>query len=137
MLLGGDDVLEGHTGHEGSSQGVVDLVLEGGVEVTVLVHLELSAGLVVELVLHSESGGDDLGAPVEGELRADSLGVVGNVVHEEEELAELESLGVRRLVLEAEVGLVAETPVETEVVLVEVAGVGVNVELATDSEVRA
>lgn len=137
VLLGSNDGLERHAGHEGRGDLVVDLVLEHGVEVAVLVDLELAAGLAIELVRHTELGLDGLGGPVEGELAADGLGGGGGVVHVEEELAELEGFLVHGLVLEAEVGLIGEDPVEAEVVLLEVGGVGVEVELAADGEVRA
>lgn len=82
MLLSSDDAGQRETGHDGSSHVVVDLVLEHGVEVAILVHLELAGGLVVELVRHTESGLNSLGGPVEGELGANNLGLVSDVVHE-------------------------------------------------------
>lgn len=132
MLLGCDDGLEGDAGHEGSGDLVVDLVLEDCVEVAVLVDLELSASLSVEPVCDTELCLNSLGGIVECELATDGLGSGGGVVHVEEELANLEGLLVSGLVLEAKVGLASKEPVHAEVVLLEVGGVGVQVELAAE-----
>jgi len=137
VLLGGNDSLEGDASNESGCDLIVDLVSEHCVEVAILVHLELSCGVSVESVGNTELGLDALGDPVEGELAANSLAGVGRMVHVEEELSELESLLVGGLVLEANVGLVSEDPVKAEVVLLEVGGVGVKVELATEGEVLA
>lgn len=120
MLLSSDDVGQRETSHDGSSHAVVELVLEHGLEVAILVYLELAGGLIVELVRHTESCLNSLSSPVEGELGANNLRVVGDVVHEYLEFAELEVLLVLEgLVLESNEG-VASQPREAEVVLLDV-----------------
>lgn len=131
-----DDGPEAEATGEGGGDAVVELVLEEGVHVAIVVYLHLARGLVVELVGQAEGGLAGLGLVVECELGADGLGGASGVVHIDKELAELHSLGIGRLVLQAEDGASSRAPVEAEVVLLEGRGLRVEDEVATERGAR-
>ena len=63
-LIALDDGLETEGSHEVSSEGLVVLVLKDGVNVGILIDLELAVGGVIELVSDSKLGINFLGGPV-------------------------------------------------------------------------
>lgn len=77
-----------------------------------------------------------LGLVVECELGAHGLVAVSGVVHIDKELAKLHSLGVGRLVLQAENRASSGAPVEAEIVLLKSGGLRVEHEVTTKSGVR-
>jgi len=85
-------------------------VLEHGINLTVLVNLELAAGGIVELLCDANLGSSLLGGPVVDELSANSLAGRCDMVDVNPELAELQGAG--SLVLDAEVGALSSVPVE-------------------------
>lgn len=107
-------------------------MLEEDINVASFVYLELALGIVVEAMGEAERGVGCLCLVVESELSADGLVGVGGVVHVNDELSELDSLGVGRLVLEAKIGSSGGAPVDTEVVLLEGRTSRVEHEVSTD-----
>lgn len=72
-LIALDNALEAEGTDKVGSEGLVVLVLDDGVNVGVLINLELAVGGIVELVGDGELSVDLLAGPVVGELRSDGL----------------------------------------------------------------
>lgn len=88
-------------------------MLEDGIDLTVLINLELAGSGIVELLLDTDLGRSLLGGLVVGELSANNLAGRCGMVEENPELAELHGAG--SLVLDAKVGALSSVPVEAPV----------------------
>ena len=88
-------------------------MLEDGIDLTVLINLELAGSGIIELLRDTDLGRGLFGGPVVGELSANNLAGRCGMVEENPELAELHGAG--SLVLDAEVGALSSVPVEAPV----------------------
>lgn len=101
LVLLVSDVGQREASAEVDADGVAQLVFEEGFEEAGVGDLELAGEVSAEGVDQGKPGSHGLLLPVEGELRADGLEERGLVVEVEEELADLDLLGVGGLVSEA------------------------------------
>lgn len=131
-LVALDDALEAEGSHKVSSQGLVVLVLEDGVNVGILINLELAVGGVIELVSDSKLGINLLGGPVVGKLGADSLAGGGGMAEVEPEFSEVQGLLLSSDVLDAELGTGSGGPDETELVVENLLALEINIEVSTE-----
>lgn len=87
-------------------------MLEDGIDLTLLINLELAGCGIIELLSDTNLGSSLLGGPVVDELSANSLARRCNMVDVNPELAELQGAG--RFVLDAEVSALSSVPVEAQ-----------------------